>query len=158
MQYRISPIRKDFLVKVRDSNIDDQNNPVVNRVAIGGEPCRDVLRAAVAGEKIILASYCPFSKPGPYKEYGPIFVLAKQSDEIVSYEKIPLPDNSESSYFGDIFVLKAYTKDEYIYDARLVTPLNAEQTVSEFLLHKEVEFIIARYAAYGCYSLRLDRP
>ena len=70
MKYQITPIRKDFLIKVRESGIDDQNQPIVHFIAEGGEPCRDVLRRAVAGEELILASYCPFSKPGPFKEYG----------------------------------------------------------------------------------------
>ena len=157
MNYQITPIRNDFLIKVRQAGIDDQNQPVVTTVAKGGEPCRDVLRRANVGEKLILASYCPFSKAGPYKEYGAVFVLAKQTDESVNYDKFPLPNNSISDYFGEIFVLKAYDKKESISDARLVTPANAEQIIAEFFQQEQVDFIIARFAAYGCYSLRLDR-
>ena len=157
MNYKITPIRSDFLIKVREAGIDDQNQPVVTKVAMGGEPCRDVLRRANAGEKLILASYCPFSKSGPYKEYGAVFVLAKQSSEPVNYDQFPLPTNSVHDYFGDTFVLRAYDEQESIYAAHLVTPANVEEVISEIFQQVGVNFIIARYAAYGCYSLRLDR-
>ena len=157
MKYQITPIRKDFLIKVRESGIDDQNQPIVHLIAEGGEPCRDVLRRAVAGEALILASYCPFSKPGPFKEYGAVYVLANQSDEAISYDQILLASNSENDYFGDNFVVRAYDNEEGIYDARVVSPINAELTISEFLAHSEVKFIMARFTAYGCYALRLDR-
>lgn len=157
MKYKITPIRRDFLMKVRTSNIDDQNQPVVYKTAKGGEPCRDVLRAGKAGEKLILASYCPFYKAGPYKEYGAVFVLANQSDEAVNFNKLPLPTNSQHDYFGECFVLRAYDNDESICDAHLVTPLNAEQIIDELFENPQVKFILARFAAYGCYALRLDK-
>ena len=144
-------------MKTRKECIDDQNQPVVYEIAKGGEPCRDVLRVASAGEKLILASYCPFSKVGPYKKYGAIFVLANHSDEVVNYEKLPLSTSPESNYFGGVIVLRAYDDEEYIYDARLVTPLNVEQNIKEIFEHTKVTFIHVRYAAYGCYGLRLDR-
>ena len=76
---------------------------------------------------------------------------------LVNYDKFPLPTNSINDYFGEILVLRAYDKKESIFDARIVTPANAEQTIGEFFQQAQVDFIIARFAAYGCYSLRLDR-
>lgn len=157
MNYQITPIRRDFLIKVREVGIDDQNQPVIRQVAKGGEPCRDVLRRANIGEELILASYCPFSKPGPYKEYGAVFVLANQSTELVNYDKFPMPNKAVNDYFGDTFVLRAYDDQEAIFSAHLVTPVNVEQKIVEFFQQDKVHFIIARYAAYGCYSLRIDR-
>jgi hypothetical protein len=157
VNYQITPIRSDFLIKVREAGIDDQNQAVVTTVAKGSEPCRDVLRRANVGEKLILASYCPFSKAGPYKEYGAVFVLANQANESINYDKFPLPTNSTNDYFGEIFVIKGYDGQEFIVDARLVTPANAEQTITEFFHQTQVNFIIVRLAAYGCYSLGLDR-
>ncbi|KGJ94840.1 DUF1203 domain-containing protein [Colwellia psychrerythraea] len=157
MNYKITPIRRDFLIKVRQAGIDDQNQPVIRQVATGGEPCRDVLRRAAVGEELILASYCPFSIPGPYKEYGAVFVLAKQSSEWVNYDEFPIPNNATNDYFGEIFVLKAYDKYESIIAAQLVTPENVEQIITEYFQQTKASFLMARYAAYGCYSLRLDR-
>ena len=157
MQYRITPIRNDFLMKVRGSKIDDQNQPVVELIAEGGEPCRDVLRRARPGEKLILASYCPFYKAGPYKEYGAIFLLANESDELVDFARLPLTENKETDYLGEVYILRAYNSEESIFDAHIVTAETAEETINEFFEHSAVEFIHARNAAYGCYSFRLDR-
>ena len=115
------------------------------------------MRGAKEGEELILASYCPFTKAGPYKEYGAVFVLANPSDEVVNYTEFPLPTNTQNDYFGDYFALRAYDNDESIYDARLVTPVNAEQTIDELFAAPQVQFILARFAAYGCYALRLER-
>jgi len=55
MNYQVIPIRESFLHKVRNTQLDDQNQSVETFVAKGGEPCRDVLRRAVEGEVIIAA-------------------------------------------------------------------------------------------------------
>src|SRR4051794_38272142 len=80
---RIAPIPTPFLRRARTAGIDDLGQNVKRVVASGGEPCRDVLRRATAGEELILASFSPFEKRGPYKEYRPVFVLARDSPEDV---------------------------------------------------------------------------
>lgn len=157
MKYKIMPLRADFLDKVRISGIDDQNQEVEISYAVGGEPCRDVLRGAKPGEKLILASYCPFTKSGPYKEYGPIFVLANQGDESFDDTKLPLPTGVDTDYLGNIFVLKAYCENERILDSKLANPENANMILNEYFSNDKVCFVIARYAAYGCYSFRVQR-
>jgi hypothetical protein len=72
---RIVPICSAFLQRAR-AGIDDLGQPVERHLAAGGEPLRDALRRAVPGEAILLASHCPFTLAGPYREYGPVFVSA----------------------------------------------------------------------------------
>ena len=79
----IAPLPELFLQRLRSAGIDDLGQPVKRLVAEGGEPCRVVLRRARAGERLILASFTPFTAPGPYKEYGPVFVLADSKGEAV---------------------------------------------------------------------------
>jgi hypothetical protein len=86
----IAPIPTSFLQQVREQGLDHLGQQVKRVRAEGGEPCRDVLRRARPGEELILASFTPFSKPGPYKEYGPVFVLANDPDETVAREQLPL--------------------------------------------------------------------
>lgn len=157
MNIQIVPIRKDFLQKVRVAGLDDQNQSVVRMKAQGGEPCRDVLRNAKAGEEIILASYCPFSQPGPYKEYGPIFVLAKEDNEEVQLDRLPVSQSDEQGYISNEFVLRAYNIKEQIVAAVITTVQNAERELYQILETKEVSFVLARYAAYGCYGARIER-
>ena len=158
MKIVIRPIRKDFLLKVRESDLDDQNQKVVRVIAGGGEPCRDVLRRAMPGEELILASYCPFTVAGPYKEYSAVYVLGSPSTEIVDYQSLPLPQGSPTDYLREqSFVLRAYSKAENIVAAELLEPSSAQAILSKMFENSQVEFVLARYAAYGCYSFRIER-
>ena len=74
----VAPIPAPFLFRARSEGLDDLGQSVRQVIARGGEPCREVLRRAKAGERLILASFTPFTKAGPYKEYGPIFILARR--------------------------------------------------------------------------------
>src|SRR6266852_6401185 len=85
----IAPIPAAFLNRVRIEGLDDLGQAVKHVEAEGGEPCRDVLRRAQPGEKLILASFTPFTKPGPYHEYGPVFVLAEDGNEPVHRDRLP---------------------------------------------------------------------
>lgn len=167
--FKIIPLRAGFLEKVRKQGIDDQNQSVEFSIAAGGEPCRDVMRVALPGERIILASYCPFTHSGPYKEYGPVFLLAQTSDENPDMQRLPmyLPGEQDISkeddpnyygpYLGENFILKGYSNDERIVDAKLATPQSAYNIISAFFERPDITFVMARYTAFGCYSLRLER-
>lgn len=154
----MQPIRNDFLQKVRTTGLDDLDQAIEYHVAQGGEPCRDVFRRAVAGERLILASYCPFSVVGPYKEYGPIFVLAKESVEELDLQHISCcADITEQTYLQAHFVLRAYSTQERIVDACISNPDQAESDLERLFSHPEVAFILIRFAAYGCYAARINR-
>jgi hypothetical protein len=153
--YRITPIKSAFLDRARRDGLDDQGQAVERQFAAGGEPCRDVLRGALPGEEIILASYCPFALAGPYREYGPVFILAEASAAPV--DCFSLPTGAAAAYFGATFVLRAYSKDERIVDAALSSPQQAEQQLRQFFLRDEINFVLARFAAYGCYGCRVER-
>jgi hypothetical protein len=156
MKIQIIPVREDFLVKVRKYGLDDQNQPVERFVAEGGEPCRDVLRRARAGEGLVLASYCPFSRPGPYKEYGPVFVLAEPSRDAAVLDELPLPRGEPTDYLGEQFVLRAYDAEERIVDAMLSTPASCERDLERLFGDGHAAFVLARFAAYGCYAFRVE--
>lgn len=149
----VAPIPAEFLRRVRTEGIDDQGQPVKRLVAEGGEPCRDVLRRAEPGEPLILASFSPFSKPGPYKEYGPIFVLAEDAAAGTS-DRNALPLDG---YLRERFVIRAYSDAEEIIDADLVTPSEAQSAVERLLARNDAAFLHVRFPVYGCFALRIDR-
>lgn len=150
----VAPIPAAFLDRVRTTGIDDLGQPVKRVTAKGGEPCRDVLRRAEPGEELILASFTPFTKTGPYKEYGPIFVLA--SGESTRRDAIP-PMGGSNDYLRERFVIRAYSKEEEILGAEMVTPNEAESTIERFLSSSDTAFLHARFPTYGCFALRIDR-
>src|SRR5882762_6103055 len=133
---------------VRSEGIDDLGQPVKRLVAEGGEPCRDVLRRAKAGEELILASFTPFSKPGPYKEYGPIFVLADDTGEATRRERLP-PAGSEHDYLREQFVIRAYSDAEEILDAEMVKAPDIGTTVGRFFDRADTAFLHVRFPTYG---------
>ncbi len=158
MSIYLKPLPQDFLTRVRERGLDDQLQPVRRYVSVeGGEPCRDVLRRARPGEEVILASFCPFTQAGPYKEFGPIFVLAQPTDEDVARIRLPLPDGQSETYLGERFALRAYDHSESIIDGELVTANESEATVTRFLQRPEVAFVQVRFPAHGCFACRIER-
>lgn len=158
MNYQLLPLREGFLQKARTQGLDDQGQPVRRyHSPEGGEPCRDVLRRARPGEEIILASYCPYEQEGPYREYGPIFILANPSDEEVVRDVLPLPEGEVKTYLGTHLVLRAYSHQQSILDAEYTTADAAMGVLENFLAMPEVAFVQARFPSYGCFACRIDR-
>lgn len=157
MHYRILPLRPGYLERVRSTGLDDLDQPVRRSFsAQGGEPCRDALRRARPGEEIILASYSPFTARGPYREFGPVFVLAQAAEEPVR-DRLPFAPEDPLSYFVRRLTLRAYSSAEDILDARIVEGPEAEGAVQEFLGRPEVAWVDARFPAYGCFAARFVR-
>jgi hypothetical protein len=154
IDYTIVPIKPAFVQRARLGR-DDQNQPVELSVASGGEPLRDQLRHALPGEAIILASYCPFDVDGPYKEYGPVFISVELPAPASPLTRLPLREHG--NYFSDTLVLRAYSADERIVDAVVTVAGDAEQQLATFLARDDVQFVLARFAAYGCYGCRIER-
>lgn len=153
MQINIAPVPAEFLDRARIEGIDALGQPVRRLTAEGGEPCRDVLRRAEAGEELILASFSPFHEVGPYREFGPVFILANASREEAPRETLPVAQG----YLRERFVLRAYSAAEEILDAAMVTPVDAEETLEGFLARPDVAFVHARFPVYGCFACRIDR-
>jgi hypothetical protein len=156
LPFTIAPIRAEFLRRARENGLDDQNQPVVRTVAEGGEPLRDLLRRARLGEEIILASYGPFSRVGPFREFGPIHVSAAggpAEPDLLFRRRV----ESALDYFQGQLALRAYRHDGAIGDAALVDFESAPRQLDEFLGRAEIEFVDARFPAYGCFAARFAR-
>lgn len=153
LPYTLDVIPPAFLKRVRESGLDDQQQSVVRSRARGGEPLRDLLRRALPDEEIILASYCPFVRPGPFREFGPIFVSAgggePETEWIFSRRSEPALD-----YFQKQLTLRAYGFDGAIADAAIVDFDAAPNVLDKFLAREGVEFVDARFPSYGCFAAR----
>ena len=152
----IASIPERFLRRVREQGLDDLGQPVKRVTAEGGEPCRDVLRRAVAGEQLILASFTPFAKAGPYKEYGPIFVLADAGADGAMRDSLPRA-GGPLDYLREQFVIRAYSADEEIVDAALVKAGDFSAAVERFFASPGTAFLHVRFPTYGCFAMRIDR-
>lgn len=159
MKIRIAPLSPSFLETVRREGVDALGQPVERLVAEGGEPCRDVLRRARPGEELLLVSHSPFTVEGPYREFGPIFVLAQASDEAPVLDELPIESGEDGTdpYLRSQFVLRAYSREERIVDAEMVGPESAESTLARFFASPETAFVHARFPVYGCFACRIER-
>lgn len=157
MNYKIIPMPENYLRQVCEEGVDAQGQAVRSLISKeGGEPCRDVLRRVRPDEELILASFSPFAKVGPYKEYGPVFVLANAIPETPLLDCLPIAD-SGSDYFQEQFVLRGYDIDENMVEVILVTAYEAETTLEKLLQMPEIAFAQARFPAAGCFACRIER-
>ena len=53
-------------------------------------------------------------------------------------------------------MLRAYSAAERIVDARLSSPQAAAGDLDTMFARADVAFVLARFATYGCYALRLE--
>jgi hypothetical protein len=153
--YKIVPVQSAFLQTAQRQGLDDQAHVVERHIASGGEPCRDVFRRAAPGEAILLASYCPFQLASPYKEFGPVFVMADAATDTTPPDS--LAALARNGYLGDQFVLRAYSAAERIVDGTVVTGEQAEATLQGMLRDENVRFVLVRFAGHGCYACRIER-
>jgi len=153
--FSIPALPQDFVDRARTHGTDAQGQPVKRLVAAGGEPCRDALRRARAGEELILASFSPFTKAGPYREFGPVFLFAEPQEERIAHDVLPFA--GDDAYLREQFVIRAYSEAEEILDAAMVTRQTAEETIAGFLSRNETAFLHVRFPTYGCFALRIDR-
>jgi Protein of unknown function (DUF1203) len=153
---KVAPMPAAFLTRARAEGVDDLGQPVKRTVARGGEPCRDVLRRARPGERLILASFSPFSKPGPYHEYGPVFIFENAEPDAIREDELP-PIDSPDDYLREQFVIRAYSADEEILDAELTRAADIGLTIDRFFDSPATSFLHVRFPTYGCFALRIDR-
>ena len=152
----VAPMPDAFLTRARVEGVDDLGQAVKRTVARGGEPCRDALRRAKPGEPLILASFSPFSKPGPYHEFGPVFILENAEPQPTLLDRLPRA-GSPDDYLRDQFVIRAYSADEEILDAELTRAADIEPTIDRLFDSPATSFLHVRFPTYGCFALRIDR-
>jgi hypothetical protein len=156
LSFTVSPLRAAFLQQVRRSGRDDQQQPIVRQTAEGGEPLRDLLRRARPGEEIILASYCPFTQSGPFREFGPIYVSTAGGAPEPQFLFDRRLDSADD-YFRDQLTLRAYNRAGAIAAAAIVAFAVAPAQVETFLAEAEIDFVDARFPIYGCFAARFVR-
>lgn len=157
MSHRIAPLPPRFIRQVRETGLDDLGQSVEVSVAAGGEPCRDVLRRARPGERILLASFSPFAVAGPYREFGPVFLLAESGESEMVASNLSRLHGANGEYFAERLTLRGYSASERIVDARLVSSSEAEAELQRLFANPEVAFVHARFPVYGCFACRIER-
>ena len=151
--FRIIPLDKDFLNRIRERGHADFGNPLVPTANAdeGGTPLRCCLREAGVGERVALIAYQPASIGGPYAEVGPVFIHA---DECSGYDP---HDVYPEEFRHRTQILRAYDRKGCQLDNQIVDGVEVEARISELLARVDVAFIHSRNVLAGCYMFGIVR-
>jgi hypothetical protein len=139
-------------IDVRTAMRDGFGNSLSPLISDGSGPCRHCLRYAGSGERLLLLSYRPFTKAGPYQEVGPVFVHAD------SCERFPSDGGFPADFSARPLVLRPYDANDNIQDSQIFADAGgAERTALTLLENPAVAYVHARSRTRGCYMFRIER-
>lgn len=99
-------------------------------------PCRDCLRFARAGERLVLFPYAAIPPGHPYSETGPIFVHAEPCEWYHANDEYP-------AEFRTGRVLRGYDLNYNMLDAEIVDGSEPEAIIENLLQKPETTFVDA---------------
>jgi hypothetical protein len=113
-------------------------------------PCRQCLRWAEPGERVILFPYASIPPGYPYSESGPIFV----------HEVSCAPYNETDKYPSDFRggrVVRAYDSSQNMIDAVVVDGQEPEAIMTTLFSNPQTAFLQVRSVSRGCFTFRVER-
>jgi hypothetical protein len=152
VRFKVVALDAKVANRMRREMVDEYGNALRVEVLREIAPCRQCLRNAQPGERMVLAGYSPFRQPGVYKEVGPIYIHADECEPYADSEAFP-PEIKK----GRTLTLRAYNHQHAIQDALLADEKTAEQTLERLLGDERVAYVHARNAAYGCFMCAVER-
>lgn len=116
-----------------------------------GYPERVELRAARAGESLLLINYVHQPAVGPYRSSHAIFVREGATEP---YDAIgEVPDVMRVRMLS----LRGFDHRGHIAEAVLVPGVELDDAVEKLFANEVVRYIHAHYATYGCYAALIER-
>jgi hypothetical protein len=114
-------------------------------------PDRVELRDAEPGETVLLLNYVHQPANTPYQASHAIFVVEGAKSR---YDRIDeVPDVLRSR----ILSLRGFSDDGMLIDADVIDGTKVEDLVEHLLGNREVAYVQAHFAKYGCYAARFER-
>jgi hypothetical protein len=150
----------DFCITALPSDVATQAREAVRNgepghalVTVDSEnayPCRQCLRWATPGERVILFTYASIPAGRPYSESGPIFV----------HELPCMPYDATDKYPSDFRggrVIRAYDSSQNMIDAVVVDGEEPEAVIATLFANPETAFLQVRSLTRGCFTFRIER-
>lgn len=116
-----------------------------------GFPCRIRLADAAAGERLILLNHVSHDVPGPFRTAYAIYV-GEQAVRTARHVGA-LPQSLDERPLS----LRAFDGDGMIFTAVLAAPGDADGAIRLLFADTRVAYIMAHFAAYGCFAARIER-
>ncbi|SHI67967.1 DUF1203 domain-containing protein [Aquimarina spongiae] len=155
--FRIVPLSKEYVSRIKATKIDAYGYPVVEQLASGYGPCRFSLKPFEPGkDKRLLLRHSPFEIANAFDQPGPIFI---HKEEVAPYQNIHVfPPEIKADTKNFPLTLIGYNEDQKMVFTQLVKDDDVDILISQiFEEHKEVSYLHARNAEAGCYICKIER-
>jgi hypothetical protein len=127
-------------------------HPAYVKVATGYGPCRHCLRTFHVGEeRRILFTYDPFDGLEPYPLPGPIFIHEAEC------ERYPEDGGFPEDLKAHPLTISGYGKGRILREQAHIAGNAVEPEIERILGRDDVDYILVRDTAAGCYDLRIER-
>jgi hypothetical protein len=157
VKFKIVPISKSYIDRLRENNRDEFGNEIVEQVAGGYGPCRVSLKPFRPGiDRRILLSHSPFPIANAFNQPGPVFVNAEDVDEYSDVYRFPRAIKADKAHFP--LSLIGYNAAQEMVFSELVGDQDVDEMISRiFDDEPEVAYLHARNAQAGCFVCRIER-
>ena len=157
MSFRIIPLSKEYVSKIRAAGHDDFGNEIEEQVAGGYGPCRLSLKPFEPGvDRRILIGHSPFKTANAFNQPGPVFFNSADVDEYRDVHRFPPEIKADRINFP--LTLIGYSSEQRMVFAELVCDRDVDEMISRvFDDRSDVEFLHARNAEAGCFICKIER-
>jgi hypothetical protein len=156
-KFKIVPLSRAFVQKIRTTMTDDFGNPVTEQLANGLGPCRLSLKPFNKGvDKRLLFKHSPFEVENAYNQPGPIFVNAEDVEEYSDVLRFPPEIKANKKSFP--LSLIGYNHNQMMVLTHLVGDADVDELIPRlFEQNAEVDYLHARNAQACCFICKIER-
>ncbi len=154
MTYRITGLDPAPFQPLFDAGDDVLAEALATRVMASndrGFPCRVSLEDAREGEELILIHHVSNDVAGPFRMAHAIYV--RRGAECAAAMRDCLPDMLHCRTMG----LRAFDRDGMMRSASLALPGQGDAQVRALFDDREIAYVHAHNAAYGCFLAAIER-
>jgi len=157
MKFKVVPVSKDHIERLRAGGRDDFGNEIVEQIAGGYGPCRVSLKPFRPGvDRRILISHSPFEIANAFNQPGPIFVNSANIAEYTDVYRFPPEIKADKENFP--LTLIGYSAAQQMMFSELVGAQDVDELIeSIFDDEPEVVYLHARNAQAGCFICKIER-
>ena len=157
MSFRIVPVSKDYVSRLRTHGRDDFGNEIIEQIAGGYGPCRLSLKPFRPGvDRRILLSHSPFEISNAFNQPGPIFVNSAETEGYSDVSRFPAEIKADKENFP--LTLIGNSEDQRMVFSELVGDRDVDTMIERiFDSNTEVEYLHARNAQAGCFICKIER-
>jgi len=157
MKFKVVPVSKDHIKRLRRRGRDDFGNEIVEQIAGGYGPCRVSLKPFRPGiDSRILLGHSPFEIANAFNQPGPIFVNSADVAEYADVHRFPAEIKKDKENFP--LTLIGYNSAQQMVFSELVGDQDVDEMIERvFDEESEIEFLHARNAEAGCFICKIER-